>query len=326
MKKILTLTISFFIIIILIFSCAPKKIILRLAETYPADHPTTLGDLEFSKLVNERTNGRITIEVYHSKQLAEEKSAIEQVQLGEIDFTRVGLSTVADYIKKLNVLQMPYLYKDSNHMWKVLNGEIGDSMFKSFEEADFIGLCWFDSGSRNFYNSKKEIKTVNDMKNLKIRVLNDRLMFKLVNILGANPTFMTDGEVYSALKTGTILGAENNFLNYDIQSHYEVAKFVIVDEHTRIPDILIASKIVMDKLSKKDQDIIKQAAKDAVSVQVKLWAEKEKTAEENVKAAGSIIYYPTAEEKKTFQDAASGIYLDQSSDVQELIKKIQEIH
>lgn len=325
MRKIISISMLVLLAMLLIFSCAPKKIVMRLAETHPADYPTTLGDMEFAKLVGERTNGRITVEVYHSKQLGEEKAVIEQVQLGAIDFTRVSLSPVSAFVKKLDVLQLPYLYRDADHMWKVLNGPIGEEMLKSVEEANFVGLCWFDPGSRNFYNSKREIKKASDLKGLKIRVQQSDLMIKMVKALGANPTPLPYGEVYSALKTGVIDGAENNFPSYDTQSHFEVAKFFTVDEHTRVPEILIASKVVMDKLSKKDQEIIKQAAKDAVPVQIKLWQEKEKASEEKVKAAGCKIYYPTAEEKKTFMDAMAPIYAEQPQDWQDLIKKIQEV-
>lgn len=325
MRKIISILLVALLSLILITGCAPKKIIMRLAETHPADYPTTLGDMEFARLVNERTNGRITIEVYHSKQLGEEKAAIEQVQLGAIDFTRVSLSPVSAFVKKLDALQLPYLYRDADHMWKVLNGPIGEEMLKAVEEANFVGLCWYDPGSRNFYNSKREIRTAADLKGLKIRVQQSDLMIKMVKLLGANPTPLPYGEVYSALKTGVIDGAENNFPSYDSQSHYEVAKYFTVDEHTRVPEILLASKIVMDKLPKKDQEIIKQAAKDSVPLQIKLWNEKEKASEEKVKKAGCKIYYPTPEEKKTFMDAMKPLYDEQPPEIQEIIKRIQEV-
>jgi len=325
MKKIITLILVVVIALVLMIGCAPKKIVMRLAETHPADYPTTLGDMEFAKLVGERTNGRITVEVYHSKQLGEEKAAIEQVQLGAIDFTRVSLAPVTAFVKKLDALQLPYMYKNGEHMWKVLNGPIGEEMLKSVEAANFVGLCWFDPGSRNFYNSKREVKSVADLKGLKIRVQQSDLMMKMIKYLGANPIPLPYGEVYSALKTGVIDGAENNWPSYDTQSHFEVAKYFVVDGHLMIPEILIGSKIVMDKLSKKDQDIIKQAAKDAVPLQIKLWAEKEKVSEDKVTKAGCKIYYPTPEEKKTFMDAMAPLYAEQPAEIQEIIKQIQAV-
>ncbi len=144
-------------------------------------------------------------------------------------------------------------------MWKVLNGQIGEDFLKSLEPANFVGLCWYDSGARDFYNSKREIKTVADLKGMKIRVQESKLMMELVSALGAVPTPMPFGEFYSALQTGVIEGAENNWPSYFSTSHYEVAKYFTLDGHTRVPEITIASKIVMDKLSKEDQEMIKKA-------------------------------------------------------------------
>ena len=216
-------------------AAAAPQMVLRLGETHVADYPTTRGDLEFSRLVEERTGGRIRIEVYHGKQLGEEKAVIEQVQFGAIDFTRVSISPLAAFAPAFDALQMPYLYRDEDHMWKVLNGPIGEEFLNSLEPADFVGLCWYDSGARNFYNSRREIKSVADLKGLKIRVQESKLMMGLVSALGAVPTPMPFGEVYSALQTGVIDGAENNWPSYFSTSHYEVAKYFTLDGHTRVP-------------------------------------------------------------------------------------------
>ena len=281
--------------------------------------------MEFARLVEERTGGRIKIEVYHSKQLGEEKAVIEGVQFGAIDFTSVSISPLAAFAPMFDALQMPYLYRGEEHMWKVLNGEIGESFLKSLEPANFVGLCWYDSGARNFYNSKKEIKTVADLKGLKIRVQESKLMMGLVSSLGAVPTPMPFGEVYSALQTGVIEGAENNWPSYFSTSHYEVAKFFTLDGHTRVPEILIASKIVMDKLSKEDQEIIKKAAKDSMPYQIKLWKEFEKVAEEKVRAKGCVITALTPEAQADFQKAMQPMYDQLKPELKEMVKKIQDV-
>jgi len=306
-------------------AAAAPQMVLRLGETHVADYPTTRGDLEFSRLVEERTGGRIRIEVYHGKQLGEEKAVIEQVQFGAIDFTRVSISPLAAFAPAFDALQMPYLYRDEDHMWKVLNGPIGEEFLNSLEPADFVGLCWYDSGARNFYNSRREIKSVADLKGLKIRVQESKLMMGLVSALGAVPTPMPFGEVYSALQTGVIDGAENNWPSYFSTSHYEVAKYFTLDGHTRVPEILIASKMTMDKLSKEDQDIIRQAAKDSMPYQIKLWTEYEKVSEEKVTSAGSIITHLSPEAVSAFQKAMEPLYGELKPELREVVKKIREV-
>ncbi len=268
---------------------ADKPIVLRLADNQPDGYPTVIGDLEFARLVEERSNGRIKVEVYNNGQLGDEKSAIEQVQFGGIDFTRVSISPLSNFNPLLNALQMPYLYRDADHMWTVLNGEIGEYFLDSMVDSGFVGLVYYDSGARNFYNSVKPIYTVADLRGMKIRVQESTLMMGLVSALGAVPTPLPYGDVYSALQTRVIDGAENNWPSYDTSSHYEVAKYYSIDEHTRVPEMIIASKITMDKLSEADQELIKQAARDSAPVQIQAWADFEKKSEEKVVAAGSMI-------------------------------------
>ena len=312
----------------LVFAALPAAadtVVLRLGETHVADYPTTKGNYEFARLVEERTGGRIKIEVYHSSQLGQEKAVIEGVQFGAIDFTRVSISPLSAFAPAFDALQMPYLYRGEEHMWKVLNGSIGEEFLASLEPANFVGLAWYDSGARNFYNSKKEIKSVADLKGMKIRVQESQLMMGLVSALGAVPTPMPFGEVYSALQTGVIDGAENNWPSYFSTSHYEVAKYFTLDGHTRVPEILIASKISMDKLSKEDREIIKQAAKDSMPHQIKLWKEFEKVAEDKVRAAGSIITELTPEALVEFQNAMQPMYDALSPELQEVVKKIRDV-
>ena len=324
MKKwILVLTALALVFAALPATAAPT--VLRLGETHVADYPTTKGNYEFARLVEERTGGRIKIEVYHSSQLGQEKAVIEQVQFGAVDFTRVSISPLSAFAPAFDALQMPYLYRGEEHMWKVLDGPIGEEFLASLEPANFIGLAWYDSGARNFYNSKKEIKSVADLKGMKIRVQESQLMMGLVSALGAVPTPMPFGEVYSALQTGVIDGAENNWPSYFSTSHYEVAKYFTLDGHTRVPEILIASKISMDKLSKEDREIIKQAAKDSMPHQIKLWKEFEKVAEDKVRAAGSIITELTPEALVEFQNAMQPMYDALSPELQEIVKKIRDV-
>src|SRR4030042_407448 len=214
MKKVITILMLMLLTMVFLAETSSKvtaaPIVMRLGETHAQDYPTTKGVYEFAKLVKERTNGRIVIEVYHSKQLGEESAVIEQVQLGAIEMTRVSISAVSSFFRDLDAFQLPYLYRDAAHMWKVLDGPIGDEILKKHEAFNFVGVGWFESGSRNFY-TKKQVKTVEDLKGMKIRVQQAPLMVGMVQALGAVATPLPYGEVYSALQTGVVDGAEHNW-------------------------------------------------------------------------------------------------------------------
>ncbi len=304
-------------------AAAQAKVVLRLAETHAQDYPTTKGDYEFARLVKERSGGRIEIQVYPGSQLGQETAVIQQVQFGAIDLTRVSISPLASFVPKLDAFQMPYVYRDEDHMWKVLKGQIGNDLLKSLEPFGFIGLGWFESGSRSFYNSKRAIKTPADLKGLKIRVQESELMMGLVSSFGAVPTPMPFGEVYSALQTGVVDGAENNWPSYFSTSHYEVAKYFTLDEHTRVPEIIIGSKISLGRLSKADQELIRKAAADAVDFQRKAWADYEKVSIDKVTAAGSQITKIT--DKGPWQDAVKAMYAKKSKEVQALVAQIAAV-
>lgn len=326
-KRVAWFTVGFFFVVLFgsgVAIAQTKPIVLKLAETHPQDYPTTKGDYEFARLVKERSNGRIIVEVYHSKQLGEERAVIEQVQLGAIDMTRVSISAVSAFVRELDAFQLPYLYRDADHMWKVLNGPIGEEILKKHEAYNFVGLGWFEAGSRNFY-TKKPVKTVSDLKGLKIRVQQAPLMVAMVQALGAIATPLPFGEVYSALQTGVVDGAENNWPSYLSTSHYEVARYFIVDEHTRVPEITVASKKVFDRLSKEDRALLIQAMRDAQPYQYKLWVEYEKVAEKAVRDKGCIITEVSPAEKQKFMDAMKPLYDKQPPEILAVVNRIRAV-
>jgi tripartite ATP-independent transporter DctP family solute receptor len=302
-----------------------EQIVMRLGETHAQDYPTTQGDQYFADLVEERTDGRIKIEVYHSAQLGEERAVIEQVQFGAIDFTRVSISPLAAFSPGLDALQMPYLYNSTDHMWRVLKGEIGDEMLASVEEAGFVGLAWYESGARSFYNSVRPIESVADLAGLKIRVQESQLMVGLVEALGAVATPMPFGEVYSALQTGVIDGAENNWPSYYSTSHYEVAEYYTLDRHTQVPEILVASKIAMDRLSPADQEIIRQAAKDSIDYQRERWAAFVAESEEAIRANGNVITELSPAAVAEFQEAMQPLYDGLSDEAMAVVERIRAV-
>lgn len=265
-----------------------------------------MGDREFARLAEERSGGGIQIQVYARELLGDEKSVIEQVQFGGIDFTRVSISPLASFNPLLNALQMPYLYRDAQHMWKVLNGEIGKYFLDSMERTGFIGLVYYDSGARSFYTSAKPILGVADLRGLKIRVQESSLMMSLVSALGAVPAAMAYGDVYRALQTRAIDGAENNWPSYESSRHYEVAGFFSINEHTRVPEMLIASKISMSKFSGAEQLLLKKAAEDSQPLQIRAWEDYEKKAEAKVREAGCVI--TQIRSKTEFARAVSALY------------------
>lgn len=263
----------------------------------------------WADLVKERTNGRIEIDNYFDAVLGDEKSAIEQCQYGGLEFARVNISPMCEFVDNLNALSMPYIYKNDEHFWKVTES-LGMDMLQSDEmkAAGFYGLTWYDGGTRNFYNSKREIHTPADMKGMNIRVQESNLMISMVEALGAVATAMPYGDVYSGLQTGVIDGAENSLVQYKEVSHCEVAKYFTLDGHTRAPDMLVMSEKVRQQLSDDDVKIIADAAIESWEYQRKLWAEAEADVRADLEAAGNVIIDLTEDEFQQFVDACSPLW------------------
>lgn len=297
-----------------------KSITLRLADNQTDNYVTVRADKKFAQLVSEKTNGKIKIDVYSGGQLGDEKTAIEQVQFGAIDLIRCSISPLSEFDKELGVLMLPYIYRDRDHMFKVLDGEIGDKFLNDLNEYKLQGLCWFDSGARNFYNSKKEIKSPADLKGLKIRVQESKVMMDLVKALGASPTPMAYSEVYSGLQTKVIDGAENNWPSYTDTSHYEVAKYITEDGHTRVPEMIIASKMTFDKLSDEDKKILKDCAVEAAKFEREEWLKDEKAAKDKAIANGNKV--TELKDNSAFRDAVKPLYDELGKNYKDVIDKI----
>ncbi len=303
---------------------AAAQTVLRSTDIHPTDYPTVEAVRHISKLLEERTKGRIKINVFHSAQLGNEKDTIEQTRFGVIDLNRINMAPFNNLIPATNVPSLPFIFRSVEHMRKVMDGPIGDSILKEFEKHDLVGLAFYDSGSRSFYNSKRPINTPADMKGMKIRVQQSDMFVALVSALGANATPMAFGEVYSALQTGVIDGAENNWPSYESTKHFEVSKFYSLTEHSLSPEVLVMSKRSFDKLSKEDQEIMKAAAKESVAKMRELWDAREKASEAKVKAGGAVI---NAVEKQLFIDAMKPVYDRFVTDpaLKDLVAKIQAV-
>lgn len=279
---------------------------LRSSDTHPDGYPTVEAVKAMGKIVEEKTNGRVCIEVFHSAQLGEEKDTIEQTQFGVIDMNRVSLGPFNNIIEETQIPSLPYIFRSVDHMHHVMDGEIGQQILDAFTAHDLVGLAFYDGGSRSFYNSEKPIRTMADLKGMKFRVMQSDMFVDMVGALGANATPMPYGEVYSSIQTGVIDGAENNWPSYDSSGHFEVAKYYTLDQHLIVPEVLVMSKISWDKLSPEDQAIVRDAAKASVPVMRDLWVAQEKVSEDKVRAAGVEII--TDIDKTPFIEAMVPVY------------------
>jgi tripartite ATP-independent transporter DctP family solute receptor len=275
-----------------------------------------------SDIIKQKTNGKDSIKVYTMSSLGGEKDTIEQVKIGALDFVRINVAPMNNICPTTMVPTMPFLFKSKEHMRKVLDGPVGDEILKSCESQGFVGLAFYDSGSRSLYTVKKPVKSLADVKGMKIRVQQSDLWVALLQAMGANATPMPYGEVYTALKTGVVDGAENNWPSYDTSRHFEVAKFYAITEHSMAPEMLLMSKKVWDTLTPQEQAIIRDAAKQSVPYMRKLWDEKEMASRKKVEDGGAQI---VEVDKKSFQDAMKPVYDKFITDpkLKEMVTKVQ---
>lgn len=298
--------------------------VLTYAENQSEDYPTTRGAYKFRNLVYDRTGGKVEILISANGILGDEKAVIEQLQFGAVDFARVSLSPLAEVVPKLNVLQMPYLYVSREHMWKVLDGPLGEDFMESLDSAALLPLSWYDAGARSFYNSLGPVRQPEDLKGMKIRVQESELSMDMVEAMGAVPVPMAYGNVYSGLQTGKINGAENNWPSYKSTRHYEVAKYFTRDEHTRVPELQMISKSTWEKLPEEYRFVIRQCARESALYERELWENQEKLAEERVRKAGCQVTELSPEERARFQEAAAPLYEKYCADYMDIIDEIEK--
>ena len=279
----------------------------------------------FAEAVKERTNGQVEVQIFASEQLGSNAEMVEMVEMGSLDAMMLPSGQQANYCPKFKALSLPFLFADYEHVYKVLDGEIGEELLEGLSDHNMIQLAYWENGLRQFTNNKREINTPADMQGLKIRVQESSMMMDMVKALGANPTPMPYGEVYSGLQTNVIDGAENNWPSYESTSHYEVAKYYVVDEHSRVPEMQIISKQTMDKLSADDQKIIRECAAESAKYERQLWAEREKASEEKVRAGGAVITRLSDAARAEFIKAVQPLYEKYGAEYKDLIQKIRDV-
>ena len=261
------------------------------------------------------------IEVYEDAQLGDEASTIEQIEAGTLDFARINSSALATTVDEVGVFTLPYVFMDQEHKYKVLDGEVGDSVMKALENYGMVGLEFWEAGSRNFYTTNKPITSVADMKGMKIRVQQSEVAMKMVALLGAEATPMAYGEVFQGLQTGIVDGAENDFVSYYTSGHYEVAKNFTLDGHMAPPAMLLCSEKTWGKMTEDQQKAVREAAEEAAVWQRKAMQDFQDESRKKVEEAGCKIYEVNVQE---FQDAISEIY-DMYPQYKDALAKMKEL-
>jgi tripartite ATP-independent transporter DctP family solute receptor len=304
---------------------AQAKLVLKATDVHPLGYPTVEAVVRMGKKLEAATNGRLSVQMYPSMQLGGEKEMIEQAQVGALAMARISVGPMGPIVPELNVFNLPFMFRDDQHMEKVIDGPIGDEMLKKLTDskANLVGLCWMNAGTRNVYNSKKPIATVEDLKGLKIRMMGNPVFVDTMNALGGNGVAMGFDQLINAMQTGVVDGAENNYPTYESGQHYRYAKYYSKTGHLMIPEILVFSKKIWEGLSKDDQALIMKVAKEAQQEERKLWYDREKEALKKIIEAGAQVN--EVKDKAQFQAAVKPVWDKYGAQHAELIKRIQGV-
>ena len=300
------------------------KMVLKAADVHPLGYPTVEAVDLLGKKLEGATNGRLSVQMFPSMQLGGEKEMLEQAQVGALQFARVSVGPVGAIVDDLNVFNLPFVFRDVAHMRKVIDGPIGDELLKQISDspkAQLIGLAWMDSGARSFYNKVRDIKSIEDLKGLKIRMMGNPIFVDTMNALGGNGVAMGMDQVMNALQTGVVDGAENNAPSYDSFGHVPVAKHYSLTEHLIIPEILVFSRKSFDAMSKEDQALVMKTGKESQLEQRALWDVRVGQAMKKIKDAGVNVI--EIKDKKPFQDAVKPVWDKYGAKYAALVKRIQ---
>jgi tripartite ATP-independent transporter DctP family solute receptor len=268
---------------------AEPQIVLKASDVHPEGYPTVAAVESLGTKLEQATNGRLHLQMYAAMQLGGEKEAIEQAQVGAIQFARVAVGALGSVIDDLNVFNLPFLFRNTAHMQKVIDGEIGQELLDKVtnnDKAGLVGLCWMDAGARSLYDTKKPIKDIANLKGMKFRVMGNPMFVDMMNALGGNGVAMGCDQVFSALQTGVVDGAENNMPSFVFDNRYQIAKYYSFTEHLIVPEILVFSRKTWDTLSKDDQTLLKKFGREAQMEERVLWNKYETEALAKAKASG----------------------------------------
>jgi tripartite ATP-independent transporter DctP family solute receptor len=293
--------------IFLMSACTKKDdtVILRLGHSLDTQHTVHKAMVYLGERLDFYSKGKMKVIIYPSSQLGSEREMVELLQIGSLAMTKVSASPLEGFVPEMQLFSIPYVFRDREHFWKVLNSELGKSLLKGTENVRLKGLGYYDAGSRSFYTTNKPIHSPDDLVGLKIRVLNSPTAVKTVKALGGAATPVSWGELYTALQQGVVDGAENNPPSYYLSRHYEISRYYTLDEHTSVPDVMLASLAVWNSLTEEQQGWLTQAMADSVEYQKDLWQQASDEALAAVKAAGVEVIYP---DKQLFRDAVKDFH------------------
>lgn len=278
-------------------SCSETKDkkMLFFAHSLPISHPVHKGILAMQKALKENSGGKLQIKVFPDGQLGSEREALELLQIGSIAMTKVSASALSNFAPEYKITVIPYLFRDSEHLFKNLEGEVGKQLLESGSEFLLRGVCFYDAGARSFYTKDRPVNSPDDLDGLKLRVQNDQMSVDMANTLGASATPMAFGELYTALQQNVVDGAENNIPSFVSSNHYEVCKYYIFDEHTMVPDVVIIGTKFWNLLSEEEKGWLDAAAKESVVKQKQFWQETVVENMKMLKKAGVEFIYPEKE-------------------------------
>ena len=305
------------------FSSLTQALEIKFADIHPAGYPTVVAEENLGKTLVKESNGQLTFKMFAGGVLGSEKEVVEQAQVGAIQMARVSLGIVGPVVPDVNVFNMPFVFRDQAHMRKVIDGEIGQEILDKITDSEFnlVALAWMDGGTRNLY-TKKPVRTLADLKGMKIRVQGNPMFIETINAMGGNGIAMDTGEIFSALQTGVIDGAENNPPTLLEHNHYQSAKFYSLTGHLILPEPIVMSKLTWNKLTPEQQALVKKAAQAAQLEERQLWDIKSASSEAKLKAAG--VEFITVD-KKPFYDATASIRQKYGAPYAELMTRIEAV-
>lgn len=284
---------------------------IKLGHGLDISHPVHKGMVYMSKKLSEKSKGKLAIQIYPNQQLGTERELVELLQIGSVGITKVSASVLENFAPSYSVLSVPFIFDNEQHRFNVLEGAIGKEILNDGRNFWFQGLCFYDAGSRSFYTKDKPIRTPADLEGQKIRVMESQTAMNMVKALGGSPTPISFGELYTALQQGVVDGAENNPPSFYTSRHYEVSKYYTINEHTSVPDVLIISTHVWDKLNDQERRWLQEAADESAIFQKKLWKDASEEALKKVIEAGVEVIYP---DKNAFQNKVEDLYREYKED------------
>lgn len=297
---------------------------LKLATDAALDYPTTKALSKFAELLKEKTDGRYQIEIYPSMLLGDEVSYLEQLQLGTVDIAKVSIGTISGLYQDLQVFSLPFMFKNGDEMWKVLESSVGEKVLNGLDSYGIHGIGFTDNGSRNFYTTKP-ITTLDDFKGMTLRVQQNNMMIGMVQYLGANAVNVSANEVYSAIQTGVCMGGENNVNIILSESYYEVAKYVTLDSHTTGMDIICINLDLWKSLSSEDKEAFSSAMAEATAYDREIWNEAIDESIKTLREKGAVVYTPTDDVLQSFKDAMAPLYKEYSAKYGSWITEINSV-